>query len=86
MKVFHVLSAIAVDPAQPPGTEGIQTIIGWFAWIATALGVVGIIIVGITMFFQNRRGEGGEAAGKLGWVLAGLVLITAASAIVGVLS
>ena len=86
MKMIHVLSAIAVDPAQPPGTEGIQTIIGWVAWIATALGVVGIIIVGITMFFQNRRGEGGEAAGKLGWVLAGLVLITAASAIVGALT
>ncbi|WP_270973910.1 TrbC/VirB2 family protein [Trueperella pyogenes] len=84
--MLDVLSAIAVDPAQPPGTEGIQTIIGWVAWIATALGVVGIIIVGITMFFQNRRGEGGEAAGKLGWVLAGLVLITAASAIVGALT
>ncbi|MCM3908066.1 TrbC/VirB2 family protein [Trueperella bernardiae] len=84
--MVDVLSAIAVDPAQPPGTEGIQTIIGWLAWIATALGVVGIIIVGVTMFFQNRRGEGGEAAGKLGWVLAGLVLITAASAIVGALT
>ncbi|MDV6239405.1 TrbC/VirB2 family protein [Trueperella bernardiae] len=84
--MLDVLSAIAVDPAQPPGTEGIQTIIGWLAWIATALGVVGIIIVGVTMFFQNRRGEGGEAAGKLGWVLAGLVLITAASAIVGALT
>ncbi|WIM07992.1 TrbC/VirB2 family protein [Trueperella bernardiae] len=84
--MVDVLSAIAVDPAQPPGTEGIQTIIGWLAWIATALGVVGIIIVGVTMFFQNRRGEGGEAAGKLGWVLAGLVLITAASAIVGSLT
>lgn len=84
--MLDVLSAIAVDPAQPPGTEGIQTIIGWLAWIATALGVAGIIIVGVTMFFQNRRGEGGEAAGKLGWVLAGLVLITAASAIVGALT
>lgn len=84
--MLDVLSAIAVDPAQPPGTEGILTIIGWVAWVATALGVVGIIIVGITMFFQNRRGEGGEAAGKLGWVLAGLVLITAASAIVGALT
>ena len=84
--MVDVLSAIAVDPAQPPGTGGIQTIIGWLAWIATALGVVGIIIVGVTMFFQNRRGEGGEAAGKLGWVLAGLVLITAASAIVGALT
>lgn len=86
MSMRQILTAIEYDPAQPPGTEGIQTIIGWVAWVATALGVVGIIGVGITMFFQNRRGEGGEAAGKLGWVLAGLVLVTAASAIVGALT
>lgn len=86
MTVNQLLRAISVDPTQPPGTGGIQTIIGWVAWVATALGVVGIIVVGITMLFQNRRGEGGEAAGKLGWVLAGLVVITAASAIVGALT
>ncbi|QOR45473.1 TrbC/VirB2 family protein [Trueperella pecoris] len=81
-----LLMDIAVNPEQPPGTEKVFTVINWVAWVGTALGVLGIIIVGITMLFQNRRGEGGEAAGKLGWVLAGLILISSASAIVGVLT
>lgn len=84
--IVSLVRAIDINPAQPPGTGNIQTIIGWVAWIGTTLGVVGIIVVGITMFFQNRRGESGEAAGRLGWVLGGLILITAASAIVGALT
>ncbi|MET7074244.1 hypothetical protein ABZS16_04475 [Trueperella pyogenes] len=81
-----LLMDIAVNPEQPPGTEKVLTVINWAAWVGTALGVLGIIIVGITMLFHNRRGEGGDAAGKLGWVLAGLILISSASTIVGVLT
>jgi hypothetical protein len=46
------------------------------------LGVLGVIIVGIGMVIQLRRGEGGESIAKLGWVLAGCIIITGASGIV----
>ena len=59
--------------------------INWAAWIVTALGVVGIILVGAYLMFRNDRGEGSNATTKLGSVLGGLILVSAASAIVGLL-
>lgn len=34
---------------------------------------------------NNRRGEGGEHAGRLSWVLGGCILASVASALVGAL-
>ena len=69
-------------PVQPPGTEGFITIMGWVKWIGFGLAGIAVILVGIQMFFNSRRGEGGEHAGKLGWVLGGIILIGAAAGIV----
>lgn len=66
----------------PPGSEGLVTILGWAAWIALALGVLGVIIAGITMMIQVRRGEGGEGLSKLGWTLSGCVVVAGASGLV----
>ncbi|MBE0011623.1 hypothetical protein [Arthrobacter sp. AET 35A] len=66
----------------PPGSEGLLTILSWAAWIALALGVLGVIIAGITMMIQVRRGEGGEGLSKLGWTLAGCVIVAGASGLV----
>jgi type IV secretory pathway VirB2 component (pilin) len=66
----------------PPGSEGLLTILSWAAWIALALGVLGVIIAGITMMIQTRRGEGGEGLARLGWVLAGCVIVAGASGLV----
>lgn len=66
----------------PPGSEGLLTILKWAAWIALALGVLGVIIAGITMMIQTRRGEGGEGLARLGWVLAGCVIVAGASGLV----
>lgn len=66
----------------PPGSEGLLTILRWAAWIALALGVLGVIIAGITMMIQVRRGEGGEGLSKLGWTLAGCVVVAGASGLV----
>lgn len=66
----------------PPGSEGLLTILSWAAWIALALGVLGVIIAGITMMIQVRRGEGGEGLSKLGWTLAGCVVVAGASGLV----
>lgn len=56
----------------------------WCTIVAAGLAVVALIMVGIGMFFQNRRGDGGEILAKLGWWIFGCVLIAAASGIAAV--
>ena len=70
---------------QPPGTQGINTIISWVTWIAFSICILGVIIAGAVMAIGQRRGEGGEHAARLGWVLAACVVIGSASALVGAL-
>lgn len=74
------------DPGSsaPPGDTGemIGKVISWVTWIATAVCAVGIIIAGAMMAVGQRRGEGGEHAGRLAWVVAGAILITGAFQIV----
>lgn len=47
--------------------------------------VLGLIIAGALMAIQSRRGEGGEHVGKIGMALGGVIVISAASALVGFL-
>lgn len=87
----NILWTVAVDalpnvtPQAPPGSGKILTIIGWASWIVTVMGIAAIFAVAGYMMFRNDRGEGSNAQSKLGYVLAGLILISAASAIVGVI-
>lgn len=82
------LLAQVPDPGSgiaPPGSEGLITILRWVAWIAFAVCVAGVMIAGAAMALGNRRGEGGEHAARLGWVLAGAIVIGSASGLVGAL-
>lgn len=89
--MLHTLtSIIAAVPnpgqgQQPPGSEGIVKILGWAAWVAVVICVLGVLIAGATMAIQHRRGEGGESMARLGWVLGGVIVIGSASALVGAL-
>lgn len=74
------------DPIQPPGTEGFTAIMGWGKWIALAVCVLGLFAAGALMAVQSRRGEGGEHVGKIGMALGGVIVISAAAAIVGFLA
>lgn len=73
------------DPIQPPGTEGLTSIMGWVKWVALAVCVIGLIVAGAMMAVQSRRGEGGEHVGKIGMALGGVVVISAAASLVGFL-
>lgn len=75
------------DPVvkQPPGTEGINAVMGWAKWIALAVCILGLVIAGALMAIQSRRGEGGEHVGKIGMALGGVVVISAAGSLVGFL-
>lgn len=84
-----VLSVLAViNPGEgqaPPGSGGVTKIVGWAAWIAVAVCVVGILIAGMKMAIEHRRGGGGESVASLGWVMGGCIVIGSASALVGAL-
>jgi hypothetical protein len=69
-------------PTVPEQAKGLLTVLNWASGIGLVLGVLGVIIVGIGMVIQLRRGEGGESIAKLGWVLAGCIIITGAAGIV----
>jgi len=71
---------------QPPGTEGLTTMLGWGGWLVSFVCVAGILIVAAMMALKHRRGEGGgEAMGSLGWVLGACVLGSAAGPIANAL-
>lgn len=73
-------------PVQPPGTEGFVTILGWAKWVGLVAAILAIIVGGMMMMFNARRGEGGENVARIGWVLAGVILIGSATALVGFIS
>jgi len=73
------------EPVQPPGTSGFVTIMGWVKWVALAVCVIGIIVAGALMAINSRRGEGGEHAGRIGFALGGVIVISAAASLVGFL-
>ena len=80
----------APDPGggqAPPGAEKFLTMLSWAAWIASGICVLGVIIAGGAMAMAHRGGHGGgaEQAARLGWVLAGCIVIGAASGLVGAL-
>lgn len=89
--MLHTLNAIiAAVPnpgqgTQPPGSDGIVKILGWAAWIAVAVCVIGVLVAGSKMTIEHRRGGGGESVASLGWVAGGCIVIGSASAIVGAL-
>ena len=83
----HLLAGNIPNPVgvQPPGTQGLTTILSWIAWAVTFLCVVGVFFVAGSMAFAHRRGEGSEAIGKLGWVMGACILGASATSLVNVL-
>jgi uncharacterized membrane protein len=70
----------------PPGVEGsLNKVLGWVKWIAYSVCTLGVLIAGGMMAVGQRRGEGGEHAARLGWVLAACIVIGASTALVDAL-
>lgn len=89
--ISEVRSLVPLDPFDPgtgeapPGSKGLNKVLSWVTWIAFSICVLGIIIAGAMMAVGQRRGEGGEHAARLGWVLAACIVIGSASGFVGLL-
>jgi len=74
-------------PQAPPGLSGdVNTLLGWWKWIALTGGVFGLIGCGAMMAIGRRSRSSLAADGATGipWVLAGLTLIVLSSGIVGI--
>lgn len=84
LALTYRLSSVVPDPGtvKPGWAEGFMKLIGWTSYFALGVCVIGVIISGGAMAIASRRGEGGEHATRLGWVLAGCIVIGSASAIV----
>lgn len=62
-------------PVQPPGTDGVITIVSWTKWIGFAIAAVAIVVAGIRIVLTRRNGEGGEHVGILGYILGGCIIM-----------
>ena len=74
------------DPVQPPGTEGVTTIMSWLKWIGYAVVGGAIIVGGILIAVSFRRGEGHDALPKVLWPMAGAIVIGAGAAWIGTIA
>ena len=79
-QILPDLVPLAGEP--PPGADKLKIVLDWVTWIAFTICVLGVIIAGAMMAIGQRRGEGGEHAARLGWVLAACIVIGAASGLV----
>ena len=74
-------------PHAPPGLAGpVNTLLGWWKWLALIAGVFGLIGSGAMMAIgrRNRHSLAADGATGIPWGLAGLTLIALSSGIVGV--
>jgi len=81
-KLVPLLTPMNNPVAPEPIRANVEKVINWVTWIGMMVCILGIIIAGAMMAIGQRRGEGGEHASRLGWVIAGCIVIGAASGIV----
>lgn len=74
------------DVNNVPGLDKFTTIMGWGKWVALGVLVMALMFAGVRMAIGNRRGEGGEHAASLGWVLGGVMIVSGAFAVVSFLA
>lgn len=87
-EMTSIFPAQVPDPAPiaPPGSDKFINVMAWGKWVALAIAVLGLFVAGGMMAINSRRGEGSEHAGRLGWVLVGVIVISSGGAIVGFLA
>ena len=95
IEVLHSVNETAIvlagvipnpDPVQPPGTEGVTTILSWLKWIGYVVVGGAIIVGGILIAVSFRRGEGHDALPKVIWPMAGAIIIGGGAALIGILA
>lgn len=88
--VPHVLQGLGQVPpvgagTPPPGSDKLIEILRWTAWVVLGICVMGAFAVGARMAIAHHEGRRGEHMQGLAMVLAGCVLVGAASGLVNAL-
>lgn len=65
-----------------PDAGNITTVLGYVTWISLGIAVLSLFILGALIATRMRAGEGIAAVGKIGLLLASVVLISSASALI----
>ncbi|PVZ93288.1 hypothetical protein DDQ50_16445 [Amnibacterium flavum] len=71
----------AVEGA-PPASGGFETLLQYVVWVSLGIAVVSLIIAGALMAARRRRGDGEAHLGRVGVILASVILVSSASALV----
>lgn len=84
MTMLQMIFSVATDfagsipdpgPIRPPGTGGVDTLLGWGKWGGLALCGLAIIGAGASFAWARKHGEGSEAAKWLGMILLAVMVI-----------
>jgi hypothetical protein len=73
--------ATVVPAGEPPGTAGIDTVLGYATWIGFGVAVIGLIVAGVRLAL-SRSGQTQAAVERIGVVLIAVILISASVGIV----
>ena len=73
--------ATVVPAGEPPGTAGIDTVLGYATWIGFGIAVLGLIVAGVRLAL-SRSGQTQAAVERIGVVLIAVILISASVGIV----
>lgn len=82
MRILLETTIPTYSTKDPGWATGFTELLSWASWFALGVCLIGVIISGGAMAIASRRGEGGEHATRLGWVLMGCITIGSASGIV----
>lgn len=66
----------------PPDSGAFETILSYVTWVSAGIAVMSLIAAGVMMASRRRRGDGEAHMGRVGVILMGVILISAASALV----
>ncbi|RBP98915.1 hypothetical protein [Bifidobacterium xylocopae] len=68
--------------AIPQDTSGVVTILGYAKWVCYVIAVVALILAALRFVIKARHGDATAGLGKVGMVLVGVVVISAAAGLV----
>lgn len=87
-RLTTLLGTDVVPNPSPKAIDGlmdkVNDLLGNAMWIGIICGVLGLIIAGGMIALHNRQGPGagGEAVEKIGWTIAGVLIVVSAPIII----